>query len=220
MKWMAMIMVDLVSSNTLDISARKPLKTCTLDDIVLDCNGQMHFSVENCQINDSSLIKAVGTTDSKCSMNSNQIEFEYGVCGTSEILNENEIIYTITLGHFLSGEGIIFNNKRTFACKVPRKHTVSTRITIKKPPKDQYEKVGNIIVAKQVAENLKPEILNRDEITSLPWPEYENDVAARNDNAEVTTMEDFIDENGDMYPHSGISIETPLSILLISFSFI
>ena len=55
------------------------------------------------------------------------MELEYKSCGTKKILNDNEMIYTIILGQFLTAKGIIYNSKRSFSCKVDRKHTVAAK---------------------------------------------------------------------------------------------
>ena len=36
------------------------------------------------------------------------MELEYKSCGTKKILNDNEMIYTIILGQFLTAKGIIY----------------------------------------------------------------------------------------------------------------
>ena len=123
MKSIVAIILAFFSS---DITNEKLQKTCTIDDIDFDCNnGQIHFRVKNCQVDD--FFKVVGTRESKCSIKSNRMELEYKSCGTKKILNDNEMIYTITLGQFLTEKGIIYNNKRSFSCKVDRKHTVAAK---------------------------------------------------------------------------------------------
>ena len=205
MKSIVVMMLNLVGGVTIDITNEKILKKCTVDDIDFECNnGQIHFAIENCRIDDSTLFKAVGSTNSKCSINSHQMELDSAYCGTTETLNENEMIYTITLGQFLTEEGIIFNKQRTFGCKVPRKHVVSAGITIKKPLKGEYKQVGNIFVAKHVVEN--------DVVTESGTRQPRNDIA------EVTTSDDLIEEDGFMYGDN--SVGNTLNFFIISLNFI
>ena len=137
MKSVVAIVLALTSSVTIDITNENLLKTCTVDDIDFDCNnGQIHFEVEDCQIDGSTFFKAVGTTDSKCLIESHRMELEYESCGTKKILNDNEMIYTITLGQFLTEKAIIYNYEPSFSCKVDRKHSVATKystVSIKLP---------------------------------------------------------------------------------------
>ena len=134
MKSIVAIIVALVSS---DITNETLQKTCTVDDIDFDCNnGQIHFRVKNCQVDDFTFFKVVGSRDSKCSIKSNRMELEYESCGTKKILNDNEMIYTITLGQFLTEKAIIYNYEPSFSCKVDRKHSVATKystVSIKLP---------------------------------------------------------------------------------------
>lgn len=205
MKLIIVTLLNLVGGLIIDITNEKLRKKCTVDDIDFECNnGQIHFAIENCQLDDSTFFKVVGKTNSKCSINSHLMELDATLCGTTETLNENEMIYTITLGQFLTEEGLIFNKQRTFGCKVPRKHTVSAGITIKKPLKGEYKQIGNIFVAKQVAEN--------DVVTESGTRQPRNDIA------EVTTSDDLIEEDGFMYGDN--SIGNTLNFFIISLNFI
>ena len=205
MKLIIVTLLNLVGGLIIDITNEKLRKKCTVDDIDFECNnGQIHFGIENCQIDDSTFFRAVGKTNSKCWINSYQMVLDSAFCGTTETLNENEMIYTITLGQYLTEEGLIFNKQRTFGCKVPRKHTVSAGITIKKPLKDEYKQIGNIFVAKHVVEN--------DVVTESGTRQPRNDIA------EVTTSDDLIEEDGFMYGDN--SIGNTLNFFIISLSFI
>ena len=74
MKSIVVMILNLVGGVTIDITNEKILKRCTVDDIDFECNnGQIHFGIENCRIDDSTLFKAVGSTNSKCSINSTMI---------------------------------------------------------------------------------------------------------------------------------------------------
>ena len=193
MKSVVAIVLALTSSVTIDITNENLLKTCTVDDIDFDCNnGQIHFEVEDCQIDGSTFFKAVGTTDSKCLIESHRMELEYESCGTTKILNDNEMIYTITLGQFLTEEGVIYNNKRSFSCKVKRKHTVSTNYRLQKPSEDKHKRIDDIWVAKEATESSYD---NGNEVDSEnETGQHQNSIAEVYDETDNLMIED-----GDMF---------------------
>ena len=248
MKLVVAIVFALSSSVTIDITNENLLKTCTVDDIDFDCNnGQINFGVENCQIDGSTFFKAVGT-DSKCLINSHRMQLEYESCGTTKILNDNEMIYTITLGQFLTDEGVIYNKKRSFSCKVGRKHakttkysTVTTKYRVQTPSEDKHKRIDGIWVAKEPTESFQLD--NQDETTNRIY-DNENEVDSENGTGQPqnSIAEDYDEndnlmvEDGDMFlrpdkqnktmhnsgnePFFNDSIDDTFNIFVISINFI
>ena len=241
MKSIVAIILDLVSCVSIGITNENLLKRCTVDDIDFDCsNGQIHFEVENCQIDGFTFFKAVGT-DSKCLIKSHRMELDYESCGTTRILNGNEMTYTITLGQFLTEEGVIYNNKRSFTCKVELKHTVSTNYRLQKPSEDKHTQIDGIWVAKEATESFQLD--NRDETTTRTY-DNENEIdfesgTGRPQNSideGYDESDNLMVEDGDMFlqpnkqnkmmhnsgnePFSNDSIDDTLNILVISIGLI